>query len=115
VGLASAAALIWRHPLADVAAEAASPVGAVFTLLALASGSLWGQPMWGTYWAGDARLSSFLLLSFLYVGQLALLNVRRTRRHKPPSGFAGYLSSQKTGRRPSARALRHPTEDSKKG
>jgi pseudoazurin len=75
VGLASAAALIWRHPLADVAAEAASPVGAVFTLLALASGSLWGQPMWSIYWAWDARLNSFLLLFFLYVGQLALLNV----------------------------------------
>src|SRR6185312_10320994 len=50
VGLASAAALIWRHPLADVAAEAASPVGAVFTFVALVSGSLWGRPMWGTYW-----------------------------------------------------------------
>jgi heme exporter protein C len=74
VGLASAAALIWRHPLADVAAEAASPVGAVFTLLALVSGSLWGRPMWGTYWAWDARLTSFLLLFFLYVGHLALLN-----------------------------------------
>jgi heme exporter protein C len=74
VGLASAAALIWRHPLADVAAEAASPVGAVFTFLALVSGSLWGRPMWGTYWAWDARLTSFLLLFFLYVGHLALLN-----------------------------------------
>src|SRR3546814_17549810 len=75
VGLASAAALIWRHPLADVAAEAGSPLGAAFTLLALASGSLWGQPTWGIYWAWEARLSSFLLLFFLYVGQLALLNV----------------------------------------
>lgn len=74
VGLASAAALIWRHRLADVAAEAASPVGAAFTLLALVSGSLWGQPMWGTYWAWDARLTSFLLLFFLYIGHLALLN-----------------------------------------
>lgn len=74
VGLASATALIWRHPLANVAAEAASPVGAVFTLLALVSGSLWGRPMWGTYWAWDARLTSFLLLFFLYVGHLALVN-----------------------------------------
>jgi heme exporter protein C len=74
VGLASAAALIWRHPLADVAAEAASPVGAVFTFVALVSGSLWGRPMWGTYWAWDARLTSFLLLFFLYLGHLALLN-----------------------------------------
>jgi heme exporter protein C len=74
VGLASAAALIWRHPLADVAAEAASPVGAVFTFVALVSGSLWGRPMWGTYWVWDARLTSFLLLFFLYLGHLALLN-----------------------------------------
>ena len=74
VGAASAAALIWRHPLADVAAEAASPVGAAFTLLALVSGSLWGRPMWGAYWVWDARLTSFLLLLFLYLGHLALLN-----------------------------------------
>jgi heme exporter protein C len=74
VGLASAATLIWRHPLADVAAEAASPVGAAFTFVALVSGSLWGRPMWGTYWVWDARLTSFLLLLFLYLGHLALLN-----------------------------------------
>ena len=74
VGAASAAALIWRHPLADVAAEAASPVGAAFTLLALVSGSLWGRPMWGAYWVWDARLTSFLLLFFLYLGHWALLN-----------------------------------------
>src|SRR5690242_10334555 len=72
VGLASAAALIWRHPLADVAAEAASPIGASFTFIALVSGSLWGRPMWGTYWAWDARLTSFLLLFFLYLGHIAL-------------------------------------------
>src|SRR3569623_178425 len=72
VGLASAAALIWRHPLADVAAEAASPVGAIFTFVALLSGSLWGRPMWGTYWVWDARLTSMLLLFFLYLGHIAL-------------------------------------------
>jgi heme exporter protein C len=74
VGAASIAALIWRHPLADIAAEAASPVGAAFTFLALVSGSLWGKPMWGTYWVWDARLTSFLLLFFLYLGHIALLN-----------------------------------------
>src|SRR5882762_11349281 len=74
VGAASAAALIWRHPLADVAAEAASPVGAAFTLLALVSGSLWGRPMWGAYWVWDARLTSFLLLLFVYIGYMALWN-----------------------------------------
>ena len=74
VGFASIAALIWRHPLADVAAEAASPIGAAFTLLALVSGSLWGRPMWGAYWVWDARLTSFLLLLFLYLGHWALLH-----------------------------------------
>jgi heme exporter protein C len=73
LGLASASALIWRHPLADIAAEAISPVGAAFTLLALITGSLWGKPMWGTYWVWDARLTSFLLLFFLYLGHMALL------------------------------------------
>lgn len=73
VGLASASALIWRHPLADIAAEALSPIGAGFTLLALITGSLWGKPMWGTYWVWDARLTSFLLLFFLYLGHMALL------------------------------------------
>lgn len=73
MGLASASALIWRHPLADIAAEAMSPVGAAFTLLALITGSLWGKPMWGTYWVWDARLTSFLLLFFLYLGHMALL------------------------------------------
>lgn len=73
LGLASASALIWHHPLADIAAEAISPVGAAFTLLALITGSLWGKPMWGTYWVWDARLTSFLLLFFLYLGHMALL------------------------------------------
>jgi heme exporter protein C len=72
IALASACALIWRHPLADVAAEAASPLGAGFTLIALVSGSLWGKPMWGTFWVWDARLTSFLLLFFLYLGHIAL-------------------------------------------
>jgi len=73
IAAASAAALIWRHPLADVAARAASPVGACFTFLALASGSLWGKPMWGAWWVWDARLTSVLILFFLYLGHMALL------------------------------------------
>src|SRR6185295_16205149 len=72
IAAASAAALIWRHPLADVAARAASPIGAGFTFLALASGSLWGKPMWGTWWVWDARLTSVLILFFLYLGLIAL-------------------------------------------
>lgn len=69
---ASAAALIWRHPLGDLVAEAASPIGASFTFLALATGSLWGKPMWGTWWVWDARLTSVLVLFFLYLGHMAL-------------------------------------------
>jgi heme exporter protein C len=71
---ASAVALIWRHPLADLAAKASSPIGAAFTFLALVTGSLWGKPMWGTWWVWDARLTSVLVLFFLYLGHMALMN-----------------------------------------
>ncbi|MAS40174.1 MAG: heme transporter HemC [Porticoccaceae bacterium] len=64
--------LVFRHPLADVSAKAAAPIGAVFTLLALVTGSLWGKPAWGTYWVWDARLTSVLILFFLYLGLIAL-------------------------------------------
>lgn len=69
---ASLVALVRRHPLADVAARAAAPLGAAFTLLALVTGALWGKPMWGTYWVWDARLTSVLVLFFLYLGYIAL-------------------------------------------
>ena len=69
---ASAASLIWKHPLADVAARAMAPTGAVFTAQALITGALWGQPMWGTWWVWDARLTSVLVLLFLYLGYMAL-------------------------------------------
>lgn len=69
---ACATALIWKHPLADLAARATAPIGACFTLLALATGSLWGKPMWGTWWVWDARLTSVLILFFLYLGYMAL-------------------------------------------
>ena len=72
--IAALGTLVWRHPLADVAAKAAAPIGAAFTLMCLVTGSLWGRPMWGTYWVWDARLTSFLLLLFLYVGYMALWN-----------------------------------------
>ncbi len=74
LALASAAALVWKHPLADIAAKAMSPIGATFTLVCLATGSLWGQPMWGTWWVWDARLTSVLVLFFLYLGHIALVN-----------------------------------------
>jgi heme exporter protein C len=73
IALASASALIWRHPLGDLIARAASPIGAVFTFIALVSGSLWGKPMWGAWWVWDARLTSELILFFLYLGHMALL------------------------------------------
>lgn len=65
-------ALIFRHPLADVAAKSAAPIGAVFTFLALVAGGLWGKPMWGTYWVWDARTTSTLVLLFIYLGYMAL-------------------------------------------
>jgi heme exporter protein C len=73
--LMSAAALgtlVWRHPLADVAAKTAAPIGAAFTLMCLLTGSLWGRPMWGTYWVWDARLTSVLILFLMYLGVIAL-------------------------------------------
>jgi len=72
MAVVSAVALIWKHPLADVAAKATAPVGAAFTFLSLATGSLWGKPMWGTWWVWDARLTSMLILFFLYIGYMAL-------------------------------------------
>ncbi len=74
MALASAVALVWRHPLADIAAQAAAPLGAAFTFLCLVTGSLWGEPMWGTWWVWDARLTSVLVLFFLYLGYIALVN-----------------------------------------
>ena len=74
IAVASLFSLVWRHPLADTAARAAAPLGAVFTALGLITGSLWGRPMWGAYWVWDARLTSFLLLLFLYLGYIALWN-----------------------------------------
>src|SRR5579885_578617 len=73
LAVASAIALIWRHPLADIAAQEAAPIGAVFTAICLLSGSLWGKPMWGAWWVWDARLTSMLILFFLYLGHMALL------------------------------------------
>ncbi len=74
MALASAVALIWKYPLADLVAKASAPIGASFTFLCLATGSLWGKPMWGTWWTWDARLTSMLVLLFLYFGYIALQN-----------------------------------------
>jgi heme exporter protein C len=64
--------LVWRHPLADVALKSAAPIGAVFTALALVTGSIWGKPMWGTWWVWDARLTSVFVLFLMYLGIIAL-------------------------------------------
>ena len=70
----SSVLLIWRHVVADILAKSTAPIGACFTFLALATGSLWGKPMWGTWWVWDARLTSVLILFFLYLGYMVLYN-----------------------------------------
>jgi len=72
IAVASAAGFIWRHPLADLIAKSSAPIGACFTFLSLVTGSLWGAPMWGTWWVWDARVTSMLVLFFLYLGYIAL-------------------------------------------
>ena len=67
-------ALVWRHPLADIAGAATAPIGAVFTFLALFTGAIWGQPTWGTWWVWDARLTSVLILFFMFLGYIAIRN-----------------------------------------
>jgi heme exporter protein C len=73
LAIASFVSIIWRHPLADLAAVEIGPVGACVTALCLATGSLWGKPMWGTWWVWDARLTSVLVLFFLYIGHMMLV------------------------------------------
>ena len=73
LALCSVLSLVWRHPLADLAAVEIGPVGAGFTALCLLTGSIWGKPMWGAWWVWDARLTSVLILFFLYLGHIALV------------------------------------------
>jgi heme exporter protein C len=72
MSISAVGTLVWRHPLADVALKAAAPLGAAFTFLALATGSIWGKPMWGTWWVWDARLTSVFVLFVIYLGIIAL-------------------------------------------
>ena len=72
MAVSSAVFLIWRMKLADVVAAASAPIGASFTLIALITGAFWGKPMWGAWWVWDARLTSELVLLFLYLGYIAL-------------------------------------------
>ena len=79
IAVASLMQIVWRHPLAAVAARAIAVPGAVFTAICLATGSLWGRPTWGTYWQWDGRLTSMLVLFFLYIGYIALGAADRER------------------------------------
>jgi heme exporter protein C len=72
MSIAALGTLVWRHPLADVAAKAAAPLGCAFTAMCLITGMLWGRPMWGAYWVWDGRLTSVLLLLLMYLGVIAL-------------------------------------------
>ena len=72
MAVAALGTLVWKHPLADVALKAAAPIGATFTALALATGSIWGRPMWGTWWVWDGRLTSVFILFLMYLGLIAL-------------------------------------------
>jgi heme exporter protein C len=72
MSLSALGTLVFRHPLADVAQKAAAPIGAAFCAVCLITGSLWGKPMWGTYWVWDARLTSMLVLLLMYLGVMAL-------------------------------------------
>lgn len=74
MAISSVGTLVWKHPLADVSAKAAAPLGAAFALICLLTGSFWGKPMWGTWWVWDARLTSMLVLFLMYLGLIALWN-----------------------------------------
>lgn len=80
MAIAGGIALIWRMKLAEIFLVAAAPIGASFTFLALVTGMLWGKPMWGTYWVWDARLTSELILLFLYLGIIGLYNAIEDKR-----------------------------------
>ena len=90
IALSAFGTLIWRHPLADVSAKCAAPIGAAFTAVALITGSVWGKPMWGTWWIWDARLTSVLILFFMYIGLIALWNAMddQTRAGRLAAVFA---------------------------
>ena len=79
IAISSIALLVWRHPLAAVAGRALAVPGALFTAICLVTGSLWGRPTWGTYWEWDGRMTSMLVLLFLYIGYLALADADRER------------------------------------
>ena len=86
IAAASVSELVWRHPLAAVAARATAVPGAVFAAICLASGSIWGRPTWGTWWEWDGRLTSMLVLFFLYIAYIALADAEAERGGSGGSG-----------------------------
>ncbi len=93
MALMSASFLIWRHPLADVLAREAAPIGAVFTLITLITGMLWGRPTWGAYWVWDARLTSVLILFLLYLGYLGVAGAGGQERTKVASAWLAVIGA----------------------
>ena len=86
IAISALGSLVWRHPLANATQKAAAPLGAAFTFICLVTGSLWGKPMWGTYWVWDARLTSMLIFFLIYLGLLALWRtVARVDKARPSS------------------------------
>jgi heme exporter protein C len=96
LAICSVMQIVWRHPLAGVAARAIAPAGALFTFLCLATGSIWGRPTWGTWWEWDGRLTSMLILLFLYLGYMALASAEKERgpdaRAAPVFGLVGAIN-----------------------
>jgi heme exporter protein C len=88
IALSALGVLVWKHPLADVAARTAAPIGAAFTLLCLLTGSIWGKPMWGTWWVWDGRLTSVFVLFLIYLGLIAL---QRTIEEPSEAARAGAI------------------------
>ncbi len=80
IALASLISFVWRHPIADLAARSLALPGAAFTALALITGSLWGKPDWGTYWQWDGRMTSVLILLFIYIGYMTIWQVIEDRK-----------------------------------
>ncbi len=96
MAVAAFAALVWKHLVAEIYAKAVAPVGACFTLVCLVTGSLWGKPMWGTWWVWDARLTSVLILFFLYLGYIVLADAFDDEQRGLKSGnyllLAGFVN-----------------------
>ena len=86
--------IVWRHPLADILSRSIAPVGTLFSLLTLLTGSIWGRPMWGTWWVWDARLTSMLILFIFFLGYIALSNAfEKNERGSRPAALLAIVGS----------------------